>query len=297
MADDDERRRTFEARLAQLKQTMEAGLVGRARTLREAAERLLAGDETARRVLKTEGHKLRGIAGSYGHDHLTDLATELEKRASLSPPPMLSQLATTLAEAAEDVGHRSSTVPNEAKANTPAGPPAGARASGQPSPQLKAPSTLRDESQPPSRKRGASVQPAVRSATGGALRVLAMDDDPTTLRLLRLTLKDIGGFEAVIVTSAHEALAEMAKREFDVVVSDAMMPDMNGKEFCKSARALGDWAAHVPIVILSAATHDELGWREDLSGPTEWLRKPFMPSTLVRDIARIAEVHRKKTGP
>jgi CheY-like chemotaxis protein len=135
----------------------------------------------------------------------------------------------------------------------------------------------------------------VQGNDGGALRILAMDDDPTTLRLLRLTLKDIGGFDAVIVTSAREALEQMKAREFDAVISDAMMPDMNGKEFCEHARQLGGWATRVPIVILSAATSDELGWRDGLSGPVEWMRKPFMPSGLVRDIARVVEAHRRRS--
>ncbi|HET6337364.1 MAG TPA: Hpt domain-containing protein, partial [Polyangiales bacterium] len=108
-AEDDERRRAFEARFLELKQRMEQGLLTRAHTLRDAVQRLLAGDESARKVLKVEGHKLRGIAGSYGYSQLTELAAELEQRASLSPPPLLGQLATKLADAAEEVGKRSAS--------------------------------------------------------------------------------------------------------------------------------------------------------------------------------------------
>jgi DNA-binding response OmpR family regulator len=126
---------------------------------------------------------------------------------------------------------------------------------------------------------------------GGALRVLAMDDDAPTLKLLGLTLREVGGFEAVVVTAAKEALTHMRLREFDVVISDAMMPDMNGQEFCQAARALGGYAEHVPIIILSAATCDELDWRSGLPGPVIWLRKPFMPSELVNDIARVVKAH------
>ena len=128
-------------------------------------------------------------------------------------------------------------------------------------------------------------------AHGGALRVLAMDDDATTLRLLNLTLKEVGGFDAVVVTSAKEALAQLREREFDVVISDAMMPDMNGQEFVRAARMLGGVVARVPIIILSAATRDELEWHTALPGPVVWLRKPFMPSGLVQDIARVVKQH------
>lgn len=287
MADDDERRTAFEARLAELKRKMEAGLVARAHTLREAALRLLAGDDTARRVLKHEGHKLRGVAGSYGHDHLTELAGQLEQRASLSPPPLLGALANSLAQAAEEVGRRSTQAHDEPNAITSATGGSLAQPASTPSTKPAVSSSM------PSRKRGKSLRPSVQGKHGGALRILAMDDDPTTLRLLRLTLKDIGGFDAVIVTSAHEALEQMRSHEFDAVISDAMMPDMNGREFCAAARALGGWATEIPIVILSAATADELGWHDALPGPTEWMRKPFMPSSLVREIAAVIEAHRK----
>jgi two-component system chemotaxis response regulator CheY len=283
MAEDDQRRKAFESRLDELKQRMESGLLARAHTLREAVSRLLAGDESARKVLKQESHKLRGIAGSYGHDHLTILAGELEKRASLSPPPQLQELATRLADAAEAVGKRSATTQSgRAPSTTPTALP-----SVQPAVEA-APAAAKP------RKRAGSQRLKIEGGHGGALRVLAMDDDPTTLRLLHLTLSDIGGFDSVLVTSAKQALELMRVREFDVVISDAMMPDMNGMEFCAAARLLGGFAARVPIIILSAATQDELHWRTGLSGPVVWLRKPFMPSALVKDIARVAQAHRTR---
>ena len=278
MADDQERRRAFEARFLELKSKMEAGLLTRAHTLREAVQQLLGGDESARRVLKVESHKLRGIAGSYGYKQLTELAAEVESRASLSPPPQLGELAGKLADAAEEVGKRSV-----------------AAQSGSP-PPTAAPTKLSAPAPRPTTGKNKTIaaRPQIESAEGGPLRVLAMDDDPTTLRLLRLTLADIGGFDATIVTAGRNALDEMKLRRFDVVISDAMMPDMNGKEFCVAARQLGGYAETVPIIILSAATQDELRWQNELVGPVAWLRKPFVPTALVKDVAKIVEQHRKR---
>jgi CheY-like chemotaxis protein len=274
MDDEQDRHHAFETRLTELKRRMEAGLVARAHTLRDAVRRLLAGDESARKVLKQESHKLRGIAGSYGYEELTQLAGELERRASVSPPPQVSELANRLADAAEQVGKRSTA----------------AQSGGQDAPQ-PAPRPPTPAPSPPSAAKPRGDKPRVLGAHGGPRRVLAMDDDPTTLRLLSLTLKEVGGFDALLVTSAKHALQHLQLREFDVVISDAMMPDMNGQEFCRAARQLGGYAAVLPIVILSAATREELEWHGALPGPVVWLRKPFMPSALVQEIARIVKQH------
>ena len=287
MTDEDDRRMAFDARLAELKQRMEAGLIARAHTLRDAVKRLLEGDESARKVLKSESHKLRGIAGSYGYEALTELAAELEKRASLSPPPLVQELATRLADAAEEVGKRST---NTQGAAAPA--PAPAIAPQPVSETSQVVETVANPSRAGTPRGRERSRPVTLGAHGGPVRVLAMDDDPTTLRLLNLTLKEVGGFDAVLVTAAKHALEQMRQRVFDVVISDAMMPDMNGLEFCNAARRLGGWASEVPIIILSAATRDELEWHGALIGPVVWLRKPFMPTALVQDVARVVETHR-----
>lgn len=245
----------LEQRLLALKQKMESGLAERARSLRELSERVEAGDVLARKALKTESHKLRGVAGTYGHQELTDRAAELEQRASLSPPAVIGRMARDLADLADAASAKATA------ARAVAAPQAAAAA------PAKAPS---DEPK----------------AAGAKLRVLAMDDDPLTLRLLSLTLKQVGGFDATIVESATVALQLLGKETFDIVISDAMMPEMNGRELCEKARAIGVTA---PVVILSAASPDELGWSSTLNGATAWLRKPFKPSELVQEIQKIVK--------
>jgi CheY-like chemotaxis protein/HPt (histidine-containing phosphotransfer) domain-containing protein len=248
----------LEQRLLALKQKMESGLADRAKALRELSHRVEAGDVLARKALKTESHKLRGVAGTYGHQALTDKAAELEQRASLSPPAVVGRMARDLADLAEAASVKASVAQ------------AGAV------PAVAAP---------------VAKPPSDRPKAGAAkLRVLAMDDDPLTLRLLSLTLKQVGGFDATIVESANVALELLAKETYDIVISDAMMPEMNGKELCERARAIG---VKAPVVILSAASPDELGWSNTLNGATAWLRKPFKPSELVQEIQKIVKQHAK----
>ncbi len=263
MTDPSNRLKDFEQRLNGLKRKMEAGLADRAAELRGAVDRLLSGDEESRRDIKRLSHKLRGIAGTYGHQDLTELAGNVEQRASLSPPPVVAELARELADEAVRIGN-------------------GAAAA----------ETALCERPPAAQKSG--IRRPAELGKGTKLRVLAMDDDPNTLRLLRLTLEQIGGFEATLVESAKTALQELQNKAFDLVLSDAMMPDMNGHDFCRAARALGGRAAQTPIVILSAATADELGWDLQEGLPTSWLRKPFRPVELVQDLEAILAKRRQR---
>ena len=256
---DGDRLADFEARLRVLKHKLESGLIDRATALRELAQRVEQGDLAARKELKTESHKLRGVAGSYGHDELTELAGQLEQRASVSPPAAVGQLARDLADLAERTGRRSQP-PSEADARRSISPP------------------VRRPSERPS--------PAPAAAK---LRVLALDDDPVTQRLLELTLRQVGGFDATIVHAAQKALQLLQTERYDVVIADAMMPDMNGRDFRRAARAAG---ARMPIVILSAASAAELGWTAEQAAEDAWLRKPFKPRELVQDILRIAKLKR-----
>jgi CheY-like chemotaxis protein/HPt (histidine-containing phosphotransfer) domain-containing protein len=289
----DDRLSAFEARLAALKHKMESGLVDRARSLRAMAARVEAGEAAARKEIKTESHKLRGIAGSYGHDDLTELASQLEQRASMSPPATVSQLARELADLAEQKGKQSKPPPPMPVTDSGSGSGSGSGSdSGSDSESGSGSDSVSDSVSDSDSGSGsgsgsvghATLPRAPRARAGEGLRVLAMDDDAVTRRLLLLTLEQVGGFETVVVGSAAEALAALAQRTFDLVVSDAMMPDMNGREFARIARANG---AAMPIVILSAASPDELGWTADASSGHRWLRKPFKPTELVRELLRI----------
>ncbi|MDD9938964.1 MAG: response regulator [Myxococcales bacterium] len=262
---DSDRFKAFEAKLSALQHKMERGLADRAAALRAMADRLENGDEAARREIKTESHKLRGVAGTYGHQNLTDMAGEVEQRASMSPPATVGRMARELADLADATSANSQPPKAEAQeVKVPPAPPTGMSA----------------------RQRTISERPKVTTSEGTALRVLAMDDDPVTQRLLKLTLREVGGFDADIVDSAAKALELLEQKTYDVVVSDAMMPDMNGKEFCAAARTRG---YRLPIIILSAASPSELGWVDGVQGSATWMRKPFKPTQLVHDIAKVVE--------
>jgi CheY-like chemotaxis protein len=70
--------------------------------------------------------------------------------------------------------------------------------------------------------------------------------------LLGLDL-DMWGMEPVVTTTASEALDLIAERRPDLVITDFMMPGMNGHELCRRVRADSRLKA-IPLVLMSAAT-------------------------------------------
>lgn len=121
----------------------------------------------------------------------------------------------------------------------------------------------------------------------GRLRVLAVDDDAAMRRLIDLCLRNMGGHDVTIVETAHAALQAVDHHPFDVVLLDAMMPGMNGLDLCRAIRARPG-LEHLPLIVLSAAAPDELGWQLGSDGPTSWLRKPFRPDQVLAEISRLA---------
>jgi CheY-like chemotaxis protein len=126
-----------------------------------------------------------------------------------------------------------------------------------------------------------------RRASAARPSVLAVEDDEATAQLLALTLGRIGSYAPTVVDSAEAALALLERRSFDLVLVDAMLPGMNGLEFTRHVRKGTSLNRGVAIVVLSAASPQDLGWDLGAEGPLApdgWLRKPIRARSLLEDI-------------
>lgn len=117
------------------------------------------------------------------------------------------------------------------------------------------------------------------------MRVLIVEDDPEVARLLRMEMQ-FAGWVTEEVASGAEALVRIADGQYDAVVLDRMLPDMDGLAVCRSLRSHSE----VPVLILTA--------RGDLServegldaGADDYLVKPFAPEEL---LARLRAIRRR----
>ena len=114
-----------------------------------------------------------------------------------------------------------------------------------------------------------------------ARSVLVVDDDPTILRLLARLLT-AGGFDVRTAPDAAAALAEIDGHRPDLVLTDVMMPGLDGIGLARRLRELGHT---MPVVLMSA---DEQASRAAPDLP--FLPKPF-------DLARLRELVDQLVGP
>ena len=121
--------------------------------------------------------------------------------------------------------------------------------------------------------------------------MLLVEDEPKMARLLERGLRENG--HVVEVSSTGEAAVDaVAAGEFDVVLLDVMLPDLDGFEVCRRLRRGGSW---VPVLMLTArsAVSDRIRGLD--VGADDYLTKPFALAELlarVRALARRGPVER-----
>ena len=117
------------------------------------------------------------------------------------------------------------------------------------------------------------------------MEVLVVDDSEDTTEMVRHLL-EIGGASVCAATSGSEALSFAREREFDVVLSDISMPEMDGFEFLSRLRELPG-KENLPAVALTGFGRPEDVQRAVDQGFYAHLTKPFDLQTLARLLQKI----------
>jgi two-component system, sensor histidine kinase ChiS len=126
----------------------------------------------------------------------------------------------------------------------------------------------------------ASIFPSFPGPAGGSTRVLAVDDDPINLQVIRNHL-ELAGMSVITASNGQEALALIeAGQAFDLVLLDVMMPGMTGFEVCRRLR-LRYSVTELPVIMLTARKRvSDLTEGLD-SGANDYLGKPFAREELL----------------
>ena len=103
-------------------------------------------------------------------------------------------------------------------------------------------------------------------------RLLLVDGDPKSLRVLDVSLKK-AGFDVVAATSGAEALAVLEAGQPDLIISDTDLDEMNGFELCRRIKARSEWAK-IPFLFVSGRKSIEDKIRGLELGVDDYLTKP-----------------------
>jgi len=106
--------------------------------------------------------------------------------------------------------------------------------------------------------------------------ILAVDDEPSILELLRYNLVK-AGFRVLTARTGREALAYLEASPVDLVVLDLMLPDITGLEVARQFRA----RSKAPILVLTARGDEVTRVRALQAGADDCMTKPFSPREFV----------------
>ena len=115
--------------------------------------------------------------------------------------------------------------------------------------------------------------------------VFVIDDEQQLRRMLRLILED-AGYSVREAETGHAGLAELARKQADIVILDLGLPDQSGLSVLRQLR---EWNAS-PVLILSVADAeaDKIAGLD--AGADDYLAKPFAGGEL---LARLRALHRR----
>jgi DNA-binding response OmpR family regulator len=111
----------------------------------------------------------------------------------------------------------------------------------------------------------------------GKPNVLLVDDDQAILELLKDMLRPF--YTIIVARNGIEAWQILGNRRIDLVVSDIMMPEMDGIELCTRIRENFD-TSHLPLILLTAKSEIEDRIKGLQAGADSYIPKPFHPNHL-----------------
>ncbi len=131
------------------------------------------------------------------------------------------------------------------------------------------------------------VPASAPSPAMGTKKILVVDDDPTTVKIITHFLKQ-EHYDVTSSLSGVEGLKKAFKEDPALIILDIMMPDLNGFQFL-SLYKNDEEKAHIPVVILSSLAEEADVLKGLEIGATDYLTKPFSPQVLLAKIKKILD--------
>lgn len=129
-------------------------------------------------------------------------------------------------------------------------------------------------------------EPAKESADEDIYRILLVEDNIELLMLMQTLLSQ--KYHIITAQNGREALEKVASEDLDLVISDVMMPEMDGNELTRQLKGNPN-TSHLPIILLTAKTQEEDRKESMLIGADDYVTKPFRLGDLDLRIKNLIE--------
>lgn len=121
-----------------------------------------------------------------------------------------------------------------------------------------------------------------------SMNVLVVDDFPTMRRIVRSLLKELGFANVDEAEDGQDALGKLQSGNFQFVISDWNMPNLDGLEMLKQVRADARIGA-TPVLMITAEAKKDNIIAAAKAGANGYIVKPFTAATLEEKIGKIFE--------
>ena len=123
---------------------------------------------------------------------------------------------------------------------------------------------------------------------GRRQRIVIVEDDTEIRDYLAAELSSV--YDVSVAENGRAGLSEVLKQQPDLVISDIMMPEMDGNEMCSKIKG-NPSTNHIPVILLTAKSRDEDQLEGLEMGADAYVMKPFNMDILRRTIVNLIHTH------
>lgn len=121
-----------------------------------------------------------------------------------------------------------------------------------------------------------------------AYKILLADDEAALRFLLTETLSD-EGYSISEVEDGQQAIDQLSKESFDLIILDYMMPERTGVEVCEWLRQSDNVNRELPVILLTAKALEKDKEKAKAAGVTMYIVKPFSPLQLLDTVEQLLQ--------
>ncbi len=130
------------------------------------------------------------------------------------------------------------------------------------------------------------------AATASPARILVVDDEELIRDLLKMVLVD-EGYVVVTAADGEEAIKRLEMSPFDLVITDLVMPRVNGVEVLRAAKRIDPG---YPVMVITGYPSVETVTKLVRLGAGDYLTKPFNLDVVKVTVAKLLEMSRMNHG-